>query len=54
MDTKKFNEIINEAEQKKVKYAEQKGHDKQYALGMEHLITFVRKKILEELTKDVQ
>lgn len=52
MSMKKFNDIINEAEQKKVKYAEQKGHEKQYALGMEHLITFVRKRILEDLTKD--
>jgi len=48
---KEINDIINEAEDKKVKYAEQPKHDKDYVRGMEAIITFVRKRILEGLSK---
>lgn len=46
---KKINKIINEAEDKKVKYAEQPKHDKDFAHGMETIISFIRKRMLEVL-----
>lgn len=46
---KDIHDIINEAEDKKVKYAEQPKHDKDYARGMEAIITFIRKRLLEAI-----
>lgn len=49
MDTKalkQINKIIDEAENKKSDYVKQPKHDKEFAHGMETIISFIRKRLL--------